>query len=1307
MPLSRHTVANEYSLGGRDLYKRADQHDPEAVLDGVAMAGLVGVLRQLGDLAEFAAQVFHGLYDEAMTTSARGHGLVLRVQQLEAELPLLEKDSCQRDYLYVASDRGVDWHANLRVDHGLVTRGDTPRFIMDSIKRCHGPPRLFMLDKYDIGGAGTCMKRYSDPAFFKTDSACSRMLQEGIRRERRPLRAMEIRPNLQNSEIFRPPNAPNSDSKSETDLSVEALDEAPTRRQRLKNRQLNGSVFQSFRPQMQDLYEKASSPQEKTFSMDQSEAQISFTDSPDTNAEERDIMVDTSSSMDRGKKGHHTLVHKNRSMCEEALSRSSDARSAGSSSKGYNSEIDIFVDALTTMVSEVETDTEHRDHGKRASSPALSGKACSDAHGAVLSNSSSFSKEEDSPTSCSSDVTSANGGNPEDEDTVHVPQAKPVMGEHERTSSLEELFEQEKPVSCEHERTSSLEELLTSDVLVSEPDMKELATESNTNGLVSNATSDSAVDPTKKAKENNILTISFKKTASKRLKCVESMEIFASKVGILPRKLSKKHDPFSDSLRNMAKELLELKCDGTQDTDLHDFEANGEEFDVKCPEMSHHPVEIEESVRQSISSESPQNHVSPRECQSEVNKESDHDVPPTDSPQDSVFDENGFQHTSIYLTDITSPSPQEEGCAGATSDEHLSAGMLNLALELMQENIEDIRTEDVSENASDVGEELKEVCICEEQVNVEDTNECAESDEYKSEDDEITEYIEDHVVPDGVISSPTSSKLSDDLSQATPFGLTDADGAMASEGANNYIPEMEHTTLLETITETEVPKLVPESVISSEASVPDDEQCYLHPETTFAQDTVLRSCEVTGPNDQLQQCISSMMAETPDPTVHELHQEQPNPFISSTEIFADQMAPDARYVPLPNISSFDWMLNGAMQQSLNVLPAPSTNGFLHEIPSSEDTEDAPPLPPLPPMQWRATKLQTGSTALFAKIGKPPRPKPAVKQNENERNSSFDEMNQEDQNLQETILQNGFTLLQKEMTPTTVSEEVQTNPLLDRDSQENHLQEKYKDYDVQAPNLFSESEVKSTACLVSVEGVNLHTLPELIRIPEEAWSELVDIEPILQPEEKRKEELRNRYCDFSDMHTAGLPIEKTNLEYEISDQKVKESDHKEKELPAADRNTIADSEENKPEGLPCQDDTQNPDFSVQREDGEHGSSVDKAREFSIALEEELAKLPPHPEPEPPRCPLLQVTSHDRSMLRKAPTLVQPSSKLSDEKNTVLEQIKNKSFNLKPVIVKRPNVIGGPRTNLQVVAILERANLIRQAVADDDDEDSWSE
>lgn len=52
MPLSRYLVRNEFGLADPELYRSADKDDPEALLEGVAMAGLVGVLRQLGDLAE-------------------------------------------------------------------------------------------------------------------------------------------------------------------------------------------------------------------------------------------------------------------------------------------------------------------------------------------------------------------------------------------------------------------------------------------------------------------------------------------------------------------------------------------------------------------------------------------------------------------------------------------------------------------------------------------------------------------------------------------------------------------------------------------------------------------------------------------------------------------------------------------------------------------------------------------------------------------------------------------------------------------------------------------------------------------------------------------------------------------------------------------------------------------------------------------------------------------------------------------------------------------------------------------------------
>jgi hypothetical protein len=52
MPLSKYLIRNEFSLADPELYRAADKDDPEALLEAVAMAGLVGLLRQLGDLAE-------------------------------------------------------------------------------------------------------------------------------------------------------------------------------------------------------------------------------------------------------------------------------------------------------------------------------------------------------------------------------------------------------------------------------------------------------------------------------------------------------------------------------------------------------------------------------------------------------------------------------------------------------------------------------------------------------------------------------------------------------------------------------------------------------------------------------------------------------------------------------------------------------------------------------------------------------------------------------------------------------------------------------------------------------------------------------------------------------------------------------------------------------------------------------------------------------------------------------------------------------------------------------------------------------
>lgn len=114
---------------------------------------------------------------------------------------------------------GVDWHPNLRTEQDLITRGDLPRFVMDSYEECRGPPRLFLLDKYicyfcfcfckfdikwhscctekkkyyiyvdsyrfDVAGAGACLKRYTDPSFFKVEAASSGIATVEVQREKK------------------------------------------------------------------------------------------------------------------------------------------------------------------------------------------------------------------------------------------------------------------------------------------------------------------------------------------------------------------------------------------------------------------------------------------------------------------------------------------------------------------------------------------------------------------------------------------------------------------------------------------------------------------------------------------------------------------------------------------------------------------------------------------------------------------------------------------------------------------------------------------------------------------------------------------------------------------------------------------------------------------------------------------------------------------------------------------------------------------------------------------------------------------
>ncbi|XP_062095899.1 protein SCAR3 isoform X2 [Humulus lupulus] len=205
MPLVRFQVRNEFGLGNSELHSRLNKEDPKAVLDGAAVAGLVGILRQLGDLAEFAGEVFHGLQEQVMATSSRSHKLMVRVQRIEAALPPLEKVVlAQTSHIHFAYTAGSEWHPRIHNERHHFINNDLPHFIMDSYEECRRPPHLHLLDKFDTGGPGSCLKRYSDPTFFKRVSAVSDEVNaEKNPRDRKARRSKKKRSSKQKGDVSR------------------------------------------------------------------------------------------------------------------------------------------------------------------------------------------------------------------------------------------------------------------------------------------------------------------------------------------------------------------------------------------------------------------------------------------------------------------------------------------------------------------------------------------------------------------------------------------------------------------------------------------------------------------------------------------------------------------------------------------------------------------------------------------------------------------------------------------------------------------------------------------------------------------------------------------------------------------------------------------------------------------------------------------------------------------------------------------------------------------------------------------------
>lgn len=525
MPLTRYQIRNEYSLADPELYKAADRDDPEALLEGVAMAGLVGVLRQLGDLAEFAAEIFHDLHEEVMATAARGHGLMVRVQQLEAEFPSIEKAFLsQTNHTSFFSNAGVDWHPNLRTEQNLITRGDLPRCVMDSYEECRGPPRLFLLDKFDVAGAGACLKRYTDPSFFKVETAPSEPSLE-VHREKKFRKVKKKGSRWKNGET--PEIVPASHAKLHQLFLEESVEKGlsdPARLVKLKKRQLDASPFNSRSgksymekfletpPERDEVREISVNPLPLKMASDyssesgleiyeittvspvkeKSQRKESTCSSPNAHevvlkpsmdklyGNDRQIVMVPEPGAD-GEREEIPSIHP-KLMVERDIAVDGEGKREGSvdedNSDDMTSEVDNYMDALTTMESEMETDHVYRpksDSGflnvaKRGVNPDRNGELLKfETHSSDSQSIGNVSASDDgnnslkkgrSSFSCSDTLSNLGEILPSDGEgsAIVVPASEAFMPEHAEAQSNQ--FPEDMAVRCiDEDNISSLGEV--------------------------------------------------------------------------------------------------------------------------------------------------------------------------------------------------------------------------------------------------------------------------------------------------------------------------------------------------------------------------------------------------------------------------------------------------------------------------------------------------------------------------------------------------------------------------------------------------------------------------------------------------------------------------------------------------------------------------------------------------------------------------------------------------------------------------------------------------------------------------------
>ncbi|CAA6654675.1 unnamed protein product [Spirodela intermedia] len=1306
MPVVRYQIRNEYGLADPALYGAADKEDPEALLEGVAMAGLVGVLRQLGDLAEFAAEIFHDLHEEVMATSSRGHGLLLRVQQLETEFPAIEKgffnQTDQSDFYHSAA---IDWHPNLQIDQNMVTREDIPRFILDSYEESRGPPRLFMLDKFDSAEDGACLKRYSDPSFFKTNFASTGNMEADCQRERKSRKNKKKIPRWRNGITSEAHTPPLVDQKLEH-LTVEKVSEnQQVKRVRLKARKLNDnlnigrrykeSILDPRSPERAVLCKNsASDPKEKTKAVDS----IEF--SPEV----REIIIDVSnerpnfrerntlkppnkevlsptpkektlSPIDR--RDGQTVNNEKKEMLEEANGRvenllstlheqdrnallvnndfkrevSSYAESKSSSSlNDYRtddvaSELENYLDALTTMESEIETDNETRIRLEQNTFIKEYPKFSS------IQERKQITENLEMNTSDKPIISSVNDSLFNKGVSGHANE-KSSFNFSESLPSLPVMFVDQVSPADECHETTSINNLSKSEVLeevVGNESPRDLVQDQmtpnapgNMTGSSCSCTTDSATGLDPTPEDIKSATVNLN-TFSSSTKSNEMIDIC----------FDYEYNPQLNSdirefnINVMPSDLVE---EHEQNGRLAKGDSLPRSGDPKIPVGGDKYLAHDKNTE--ILVDSP--------CdKSDLNLEI-HDGPLQTLNSDPSIDESKAER---IITGTNSEDTHKVTDVESAPSIHVEDSLLDLSVVANQE--EQLRSVP-QEHKVDSGESTPSprtylsIFPLDDRSSTGSTEGLFETKESSVSSSEKFEHAR----------SSTCSEVADDFSDNddtspenqynfTENGVTASDILSPSSSHDQKLPQ--DSFVLDQV----------ESAPNGE--LPDTQKVFTN---LFKSESIHLNNIHSERGQSLEQDNDSARVES-GRSFPELSQDSFEGIGSSKIFDSERTVSDAsgfnqRHAEAqsPRQPGFGFLASSKVSDNF-LLPY---NTVIQHESSELPLEEDPPPPPLPPIQWRMGKLRPNASPSMRGMAGPP-----CSPNQLSLSPSLDH-SWSSPLMGGTTLQPLNPFLDVRITPSGRNQVV--NDTLEESTSPFHssvaasrVEDVKQKIEVHQEALSREISESSVALPFELSDAKSQQLP-IISVGESMRPSKPSIVPVSIAPEPRHEAIVYPSNTF-------LPPASTEVERTSKDRMV-EGYFSDTPSTAAVPQSVMGSQW----------------IRMYTSEDEAFPADEYQKPFRR----------PHSLLNRPRDPLIEaVASHDKSTLRKVSELVHTSAKPEGERNVLLEQIRSKSFNLKPAAVAKPSM-KGPPTNLKVAAILEKANAIRQAVAgsdEDDDGDSWSD